>query len=252
MAHWEKVQSAFAHASEDISYGYFTMEINGEWYIYDKTSKKIVIYSAENEAEYKDKISPVAGIINALTLRSTTKQPSRENVYAILDAYAASTNDTASKELALRILAKENFVSKAVTIEKMLNATDFTNWSEEEKANDSRLCVNIIVELLGLMDHLENLDTSEGIESATELLEEFELLGETMDNMKQTSCIKDLPPLLLEAVVKHEIFAEYMKPSIAFQINNIAETNDKTYAECMKQIASVLNWAINSLGGEIK
>lgn len=251
VAHWEKVQSAFAHASEDKSYGYFTIEINGEWYVYDKNNKDIVIYSSENESEYKDKISPIAGLINALTLRSTTKQLTRENLYTILNAYVDSSSDEVSLELANRILAKESFTSDAVTIEKMLASVDFTDWTEEEKASDSRLCVNIITKLLGLMESLGTLDASEGVEGAMDMIDQFELLGETMDNMKQTSCIKNLPPLLIEGIVKNEMFADFMKPSIAFQINDIVENNDKTYAECMNQIAGVLKWAINSIGGEI-
>ncbi len=251
--HWEKVQSAFAHASEDTSYGYFTIEINGEWYLYDKSNRTIVICTSDNEAEYKDKRSPVAGLINALTLRSTTTQLTRDNLYTILEAYVATATDATSVELATRILAKENFTSKAVTVEKMLAATDFTDWTEEEKAADSRLCVKIIAELLSLMEHLEGLDNmTENLDSATDMLAEFELLGVTMDDMKQTTCIKALPSLLIEAVVKHEVFEDYMKPSIAFQINSIVENNDKTYAECMNQIAGVLKWAINALGGEVK
>lgn len=251
--HWEKVQSAFAHASEDTSYGYFTIEINGEWYLYDKSNRTIVICTSDNEAAYKDKRSPVAGLINALTLRSTTAQLTRDNLYTILEAYVAAANDETSVELATRILAKENFTSKAVTVEKMLAATDFTDWTDEEKAADSRLCVKIIAEILSLMDHLEGLDNmTEDLDSATNMLAEFELLGVTMDDMKQTTCIKALPALLIEAVVKHEVFEDYMKPSIAFQINSIVENNNKTYAECMKQIAGVLKWAINALGGEVK
>ena len=249
--HWEKVQAAFAHASEDTSYGYFTMEINGEWYIYDKNNKKIFVYSEENAADYADKRSPVAGIINALTLKSTTKQLTRDNVYTILNAYVSSAKDEVSVELANRILAKENFVSKAVTVEKLLAAMNFEDWTDEEKANDSRICVNIMLELLGLMDHLGSLDTSDGLESAAELLDEFVLLGETMDNMKKTSCINALPSLLIEAIIKHEAFSAYIKPSIAFQLNNIVDNNNKTYADCMTQIASVLRWAIDSLGGGI-
>jgi hypothetical protein len=117
VAHWEKVQSAFAHASEDKSYGYFTIEINGKWYVYDKDNRVIVEYNSETEATYKDKISPVAGIINALTLKSTTSKLTRDNLYTILNAYVASATDEVSLEVANRILAQENFVSNAVTIE---------------------------------------------------------------------------------------------------------------------------------------
>ena len=252
VAHWEKVQAAFAHASEDKSYGYFTIEINGKWYVYDKDNRVIVEYNAETEATYKDKISPVAGIINALTLKSTTSKLTRDNLYTILNAYVASATDEVSLEVANRILAKENFVSNAVTIEKLQAATDFKDWTDEEKATDSRLCVSIIMDLLGIMDKLGNLGSSEGTDGALDLVDQFAVLGATMDTMKQTSCINKLPPLLIEGLVKNEMLSQFMKPSIAFQINNIVENSDKSYVDCMNQIATLIKWAISQFGGAIQ
>ncbi len=250
VAHWEKVQSAFAHASEDKTYGWFTIDINGITYIYDKTNKTIITVTDENREQYKDYISPVAGVVNALTLKSGTAKLTRDNLYTILNAYVSSTADAASLEVANRILAKDGFVSHAVTVEKMLAATNFTDWTDEEKAKDSRLCVDIIMDLLGLMDSLGNMDTSEGIEGALDLVDQFGTLGATMDVMKQTSCINQLPPLLIEGLVKNEMLSTYMKPSIAFQINNIVENNNKSYADCMNQIAVNIRWAITTFGGE--
>ena len=250
VAHWEKVQSAFAHASEDKSYGWFTIDINGITYIYDKTNKTIITITDENREQYKDYISPVAGVVNALALKSSTAKLTRDNLYTILNAYVSSTTDAASLEVANRILAKDGFVSHAVTVEKMLASTNFTDWTDEEKAKDSRLCVDIIMDLLGLMDSLGNMDTSAGIEGALDLVDQFGTLGATMDVMKQTSCINQLPPLLIEGLVKNEMLSTYMKPSIAFQINNIVENNNKSYADCMNQIAVNIRWAITTFGGE--
>lgn len=250
VAHWEKVQSAFAHASEDKTYGWFTIDISGTTYIYDKTNKTIITITDENREQYKDYISPVAGVINALTLKSSTKQLTRDNLYTILTAYVASATDAASLDVANRILANEGFVSHAVTVEKMLAATNFTDWTDEEKAKDSRLCVEIIMDLLGLMGSLGNMDASAGMEGALDLVDQFGALGATMDVMKQTSCINQLPPLLIEGLVKNEMLSTYMKPSIAFQINNIVENNNKSYADCMNQIAVNIRWAITTFGGE--
>ena len=249
--HWAKVQSAFAHAAEDTSYGYFTIEINGQWYLYDKNAKTILIYNDETKDAYKDKISPVAGLINALTLYSKTEKLTKDNLYAILNAYVASAKDETSLALARRMLDAEGFVSPAVTVEKMLAAIDFSDWTEEEKAKDSRLCVHIVAEILVVMDHLESMTGAASLEDAVHMLDEFAVIGDMMDTMKQTSCINKLPALLLEGIVKNETFEDYMKPSIVFQINEIAAEN-KTYSECMKQIATVLKWAIHSLGGEMQ
>ncbi len=251
VAHWEKVQSAFAHASEDKSYGWFTIDINGITYIYDKTNKTIITITDGNREQYKDKISPIAGIINAITLKSSTAKLTRDNLYTILTAYTASATDAASLDVANRILAKDDFVSNAVTIEKMLAATDFTDWTAEEKATDSRLCVAIIMDLLGLMESFDNNMGGEGgVDTALSLVDQFGSLGATMDIMKQTSCINKLPPLLIEGLVKNEMLSQFMKPSIAFEINNKVESNTKSYEECMNQIAVNIRWAITTFGGE--
>ncbi len=250
--HWQKVQSAFAHASEDKSYGYFTMVINGNTYIYDSESDYIFIFDESNSEiynKYKDRVSPLAGLINALALRSSTAQLSRDDLYTILTNYVNSANDPVGVELAGRILDKDNFVSGAVTIEKMVASTNFEDWTDEEKANDSRLCVDIIMNLLGIMDSLAGLENTDGIEGATDLVDQFVVLGETMDTMKQTSCINELPPLLMEALVKHDMLSTYIKPSTAFQINNIVENNDRTYADAMTQIAGIIKFAISMSSG---
>lgn len=255
--HWEQVQSAFAHASEDKSYGYFTMQINVSGklctYIYDKTDKKIINYtdaSDEVKAKYADKISPIAGLIGALATNSSTNRLTKDQLNKILTAYAASSSaDEASRALATKMLSVDAYTTEAVTIEKMNAAINFTDWTDDEKAKDSRICVDIIMNLLGLMDSLGSLDATDGVDGAMDMIDQFTVLGQTMDDMQKTSCINKLPPLLMEGIIKNEMFANYMKPSIAFQINNIVENTDKTYTDSMKQIASVLKFAI-TVGGE--
>ncbi len=256
VAHWEKVQAAFSIASEDKSYGYFTMEINGELYIYDKNEKKIIIYSDEVAKEYKDKFSPIAGLINALTRYSTNKQYTKENLYTILNAYTSSTAVTSSEinaksvALATEMLNRNTFTTESVTIEKLLDSTSFDKWDEESRAEDSRICIDIVFGLLDVVEKLETMDQTDEIDRALMLVDQFTLLGRTMDKMQQTTCIKKLPPLLIEGLVKNETFASFMKPSIVFQINDIVANSDSTYEDSMKQIGGILKWVINSLGGE--
>ena len=245
--HWKKVQSAFAHASEDKSYGSFTIEINGRLYVEDGG------YMVEYTDAYKDKVSPIAGIINELTRTSANGRLTRDDLYARLEAYLASSRATgASAELARSILKPTTFVTKTVTVEKMLASTDFTDWTDEEKRDDSRLCVDIILDLLDLMDSLDNIGDADGEDAAYTLVDQFIALGETMDTMKQTSCIGDLPELLLEGLVKHDILSAYMKPSVVFAINDLVKNNDKSYAHCMGQIADQIRFAISTVGGEQK
>ena len=245
--HWKKVQAAFAHASEDKSYGSFTIEINGKVYVEDDG------YMVEYTDAYKDKVSPIAGIINELTRTSANGRLSQDDLYARLEAYLASSRaDGASAELARGILNPAGFVTKSVTVEKMMASTSFTDWTDEEKRNDSRLCVDIIVDLLDLMDSLGNMGDAEGVDAAYGLVDQFIALGETMDTMKQTSCINGLPELLLEGLVKHDMLSAYMKPAVVFAINDLVKNNEKSYAHCMGQIADQIRFAISTVGGEQK
>ena len=245
--HWKKVQAAFAHASEDKSYGSFTIEINGKVYVEDDG------YMVEYTDAYKDKASPIAGIINELTRTSANGRLSQDDLYARLEAYLASSRaDGASAELARGILNPAVFVTKSVTVEKMMASTSFTDWTDEEKRNDSRLCVDIIVDLLDLMDSLGNMGDAEGVDAAYGLVDQFIALGETMDTMKQTSCINGLPELLLEGLVKHDMLSAYMKPAVVFAINDLVKNNEKSYAHCMGQIADQIRFAISTVGGEQK
>ena len=245
--HWKKVQSAFAHASEDKSYGSFTIEINGKLYVEDGG------YMVEYTDAYKDKVSPVAGIINELARTSAGGRLSRDDLYARLEAYLASSRASgASAELAREILHLDSFITKSVTVEKMMASTSFDDWTDEEKRNDSRLCVDIIVDLLALVDSLENTGDKEGVSAAYDLVDQFVALGETMDTMKQTSCISGLPELLLEGLIKHDMLSAYMKPAVVFAINDLVANNDKSYADCMSQIADQIRFAISTVGGEQK
>ncbi len=245
--HWKKVQAAFAHASEDKSYGSFTIEINGKVYVEDDG------YMVEYTDAYKDKVSPIAGIINELTRTSANGRLSQDDLYARLEAYLTSSRaDGASAELARGILNPAGFVTKSVTVEKMMASTSFTDWTDEEKRNDSRLCVDIIVDLLDLMDSLGNMGDAEGVDAAYGLVDQFIALGETMDTMKQTSCINGLPELLLEGLVKHDMLSAYMKPAVVFAINDLVKNNEKSYAHCMGQIADQIRFAISTVGGEQK
>ena len=102
------------------------------------------------------------------------------------------------------------------------------------------------------MDSLDNIGDADGEDAAYTLVDQFIALGETMDTMKQTSCIGDLPELLLEGLVKHDILSAYMKPSAVFAINDLVKNNDKSYAHCMGQIADQIRFAISTVGGEQK
>jgi hypothetical protein len=229
------------------------MEINGKLYIYDHINNTIVIYSETDEEIYKNcknKISPVHGLINALALRSRTTEITRDNLNTILTAYKNSGGDTVSVALCERMLLGEDFVSEAVTLEKMLAACDFSSWSDPEvRRRDARLYVDIIFDLLSVIKSLEGVDESLGVNGALELVDQFVTVGEAMDVMDKTACTSKLPELLIEALIKSDLLSDYISPDIAFKNIEIVKNNEnQTYANCMRTVAANIRLAI-SFGG---
>lgn len=267
LAQWKKIHRVFSTASEDKSLGCFTFTMydkngNATTYVYDEfESQKILIYDPEitdsQSAGYikSYKVSPAAELINYLTYTTLTKNlnnPTREDIYGILEKYVAENGpakDETSKDIALRILDKENFKSNAVTMGKLHDAIDFTNWTDEEKRSDSKHCVAIIMKILELMDTLSNTgDLS--LENASDLLRQFGILGEVFEIMQETSCLNELPPLLLEGVTKSEMCKEFIGPELAHAINDEAQNGGSSYSKCIKMITTQLVGFLGSMGGK--
>lgn len=257
LARWKAVQSAFGHSSEDRSYGAFTIELNGKLYIL--TSKNYIVEvpaapganATEKEisdynSNYGKRISPVADLVHYIA-RNSSSNMTESSLKSLLGGYT-STN-AAGKELALMIVNEDHSKLDAVTVEKMLAATNFNDWTDEEKAKDSELCIDIIMNLLDMMEMLDSgADTSD----ITSMLGQFELLGETMDYMRETSCISDLAPLLLEGLVSNEMFSQYLPTYVAYDYNDLVASGKVTYTEIMKDLASTVKTLLQGFGGAIK
>lgn len=266
LAQWKKIHRALSTASEDKSLGCFTFTMydkNGvaTTYVYDEfESRKIVVYnpqtaSADGDVTIQEfKVSPAAELINYLTHTTLTKgleNPTKEEIYGILEKYVAdggSAKEDASKNIALRILDKDNYKSNAVTISKLHDAVDFTDWTDEEKATDSKHCVSIIMSLMGLLDGMD-VSGDLSLENASALIKQLSVLGETMDVMYQTSCLNKLPALLLEGVAKSDMCKDFLDPATAHSINHSAQ-NGSSYSKCIGMITSQLIGFLGSMGGK--
>lgn len=268
LAQWKKIHKVFSNASEDKSLGCLTFimyDVNGKatTYVYDEyATRKIVVYDPENKPTGEDGaliqdyiVSEAAELINYLThatLQKNLNNPSRQEIYAILEEYVSKpelSKNEISKDIASRILDKENFESKAVTMTKLYDSTDFTDWTAEEKEQDSKYCVSIIVNLMSLMDTLGSSTGDLSVENASSLIRQLDILGETMDIMQKTSCVSDLPEYLLEGVAKSDMCKDYIDTATAHSITYMAK-NGSSYSECMKAITSTLISFLGSMGGK--
>ena len=264
MMHWSNVQKAFMGASEDKSLAYFTMNVEGQLYIFnmgdiskiselaDMKKATITLVSDPMADEYKNKFSPVADLVHYLTVNSSVGTD-ESTLKANLAAYAELSTNEVCREIAIRLLDREAFVSAGVTVEKLVGALDFEDWTDEEKEKDVKICVDILFNFLDIIKHLGGVSTVEGestgkTDSMAALIDQFVVLGTTMDLMMETSCMNELPPLMMDALVKHDTLSKIMTPSVVNQINDKVQNDpDITYAKYMESLAGVFKLALKAL-----
>ncbi len=252
---WSELQSAFGHASEDRSYGYLTVSVDGKLYMYDSNERRIFEVpdpSSESYADFEKKISPIYDLIKYLAINSTARM-TEQKLVSLLSDYVRSSDNTACVAVAQRLVDKDAFRSKTSTVDGMIAASDFEDWSEAEREKDTELCVDIIVNLLEIVNSLGETDNTDG-ESADidAMIAQFVTLGETMDYMRETSCISELPPLLLEGLVGNETFSAYLPAYVAYEFNDLVASGELTYTEVMNDLAATVRTLINGFGGAIQ
>ena len=189
------------------------------------------------------KVSPLTDLVVYLMLtankdKNESKEIDSEWVYETLEAYRSENTEEACVNLVNKIIdakdAPETFEYLGVTVVNMENHMYFGDdeWSLEEKESDSETLVDIIYTLMGLMDTMNgtNVEQMEDVSGETEgdgasegetstselegLISILETLGTTMDEMATTSCLKDLPPMMLEGILKNEKLSMVLTPAM--------------------------------------
>lgn len=251
--YWRAIRSAFGYSSEDRSYGYFTINVDGKLYMYDTNDRKIYEVPDTQSTEYKDRfekrISPLEDLVRYIALGSTSKM-TESKLITLLTQYTQNGENEQCVAVARRLISRSDFVTRATTVDGMLAATSFTDWTDEEKMKDSNLCVDIILNLLDMMDSLGESGEM-GTDDIDAMVDQFVTLGKTMDLMKETSCISELPPLLLEGLVCNEMFSQYLPPYVAYEFNDLVASGELTYTEAMNDLAATVRTLINGFGGAI-
>lgn len=240
-AHWVSVQNAFMHASEDMSLGYPIVSVGDKAYLYDMSADEpeIVLLTDANAELYSEQTSPVYELIGYLVTVSKQTPYSEEGIKTLLAGYTAIATRETDKALAQSLLDRTTFVSKSVTIEKLKAANDFEDWTAEERKQDSKELAAIVTDLASILSELSDSTAESGETDVGALLDSFVVLGRAMDAMGRTSCMKDLPPLILNALVMNEQFGDIMNPLIVDSINDTVQNSGKTYEQVMTGLVSL-------------
>ena len=149
---------------------------------------------------------------------------------ALYDYCALGNTPEASTDMARRLFdaknAPESFEYKGVTVAKMEAAMNFgEGWDAQARKEDSEKLVNITFTLLDLMKNMNGeeaeamSDINSGFDNVDndeiqKLLDLLVTLGSTMDQMADTTCLKDLPPIMIEGILKNDMLSMAMTPSL--------------------------------------
>lgn len=247
---WRSVQDAFSASCEDTSLGAIWIEYNGNKYFYDGTAH---VWSKGDQVA--DKYSPVSPLCQYLVTMALKREGEVTEDLLIQWLKAYTDDSSASSALAKKIVNKEGFVSSAVTYEKMLAAADFKSWDEESRRKDSKLIVQVIMKLKGVAEGLASSDPAED-NYITTVIGHLGTLGEAMDLMYETTCVKELPTYLTEGMLQNETFRKYINAGVVRELNNAVKDHDNmTYTSFMHSIRGIISLVlgkIDEFGGAIQ
>ena len=230
-----------------------------------------------DSSSMQGRVSELTDLVNYLIV-SAIKQKNQPDaaaidnawLYAVLSSYNTVENVPANcVDLADRIvLAKDTpeiFEYKGVTVAKMNAGMDFgEDWDADAKENDSEKLVEIIYSLMGLMDSMKQeeaetmnalADGTEGVDNAEieKLLGLLKSLGAVMDKMAETHCLKGVPPVMIEGVLKHEMLSMAMTPAMLYGDDGYMsriESGELSYEEFMEELADMVTGILEKMNNK--
>lgn len=227
-----------------------------------------------DSTEMEGRVSELTDLVNFIILtanadknQATPVEINNEWLYTVLASYSAdSSNPKACCDMADKIVAAKDdpasFEYLGTTVEKMQATLHFgEDWTDEDKKADSKQLVEIIFTLVDLIKSMDNADEAEAVANVseeengdssqlTELLGLLKTLGVVMDQMAETSCLAELPPVMIEGILKHEMLSMAMTPSMLYgedgYISRI-EAGELSYAEFMEELCEMAENALEKI-----
>ena len=201
-----------------------------------------------------------------------------------------NTVDSSRSETLANELIDGTYEYTGVTVEMMQSAMHFgDDWTDDHKKNDSEKLVDIIFVIVDLMGaqggdstEIEQLpeemsneteggttpdgegtgtegDTTPGDEDSStegssgemdEMFEMLGILGQTFDMMADTYCLKDLPKLMLEGLLKNEMLSTVMTPGLLNEYMDKMEAEDFSYETFMNELIEKVTRLLDKINSE--
>lgn len=231
--------------------------------------------------DYEGRISPVADLINhfinsfIVDKNNGSFSATNEWINQTLVSFDDGTNDSASSVLVAKLLAVNSDATKAefdylgITAVDWHNATHFSpeEWTKEHRKEDSKKLVEIIFTMMDMMKSLGGSDmlpinavegegSDLGSDGAGEnpfasYLDLFIVLGKTMDIMAETHCLGDLPPVMIETLLKNQMLSMAMTPAMLndFMSKLEPEREDFSYEVYLQELVDTFSELLNNIPG---
>ncbi len=254
--HWKGFQGVFSAAGEDRTYGYvWYIADNGNMYFFDSAS--YTWNQADTIGEKYATSSPLCQYLTEVMIavrydaegNDIEKEITAEDLKTYLNAYSAMTepDPTQTKVIASRLTNKTGFVSKAVTLNKLRENTHFEAWDNITKKEDVKHLTDIILNISALSEGLQKADANADQAFIVSFMNEFDVLGEVLDTMGKTYCMKDVPSLLLEGLMQDESIREYLSAGVIYDLNESVNNGDMTYSSFLKTLKGMLKLVVDRI-----
>lgn len=178
----------------------------------------------------------------------------------VLEAYSVNDNiSEASAILVAKLLAvdgseesKNAFEYKGVTAEKIASSTHFGDeWTVENKKADGKIIGDLIFTFIDLKK--TGIEApGEGEDGLGAMAGTLEIFGEVMDGMKDTTCLHEIPPLMIEGLLKGKMLGSSIPSPILQEIYPDEQgSEDFSYAEYLNGLADRIDelMKLNKEGG---
>lgn len=226
----------------------------------EKLNSKAV--TDNNNSEFDGRISPVTDFINYI-IQNSASLASVEALDGFLADFKAAHSESESLALTERLYttSKDSFEYKGVTVEMMSAALKFGPevWTVDARAADSKLLVEIIFTFMDMMNGSNGSDAPEGEEgtqapagdSPEALLNMLITLGKVMDTMSKTTCLGEIPDLMLDALLTNDMLSMVMTPKMLQDLNASREnTADFSYEAFLSNLVQNFSGLLDQMNGE--
>lgn len=248
---WNSIRSQLVIAGEDSENGsfWYYSETNDTCYSLDAAAGKFVAAEPGDGAAktailcQKMAFSAVNTLYNS-NGKATGNEVTADAIRELMAAYSVEASSahypdafkTAAGNTAAALQNSETFTYRSVTAEKIKTAADFSQLAGENRDNDIRSLIRVIVSITDIYGAVNGEEAAD----LTALIGKLGELGRALDALKAAKTTSALAPMLLEGLLQNSAFSQYLSVSVIRNLNASVEAGTTTYESFLVSLQSLL------------